>query len=558
MTPLKMLVLGDTNLAALARMPVFEESHPPIEVRVGPFDQTLQLLRNPYDKTWEFGPDIVFVWQRPEGLSAEYRKVHSLEPLDYNSLLEDVDQVSESLTRVSERCSAVWIVEPTVPASTRILGLGDSNPTFGFRRALVAMSSRLHENLAETPNVRVISPLPWLVAPEEPRLWHLSKQFFSTACLRLAASDLASFARAAWGQSRKLLVLDLDDTLWSGLVGELGPSGIRLGGHDPIGEAHQEFQREILALQRAGVLLAIVSKNDELPAMEAIRNHPEMILRPERFAAWRINWRDKATNVAEILAELELGQDAAVFIDDSPSERGRVREQLPGVLVPEWPKDKLLYPSSLRNLRCFDRDRITSEDVERTRMIQAQRERKSARESIGSEQDWLASLHLTIESEPINQANLPRAAQLLNKTNQMNMATRRMSEAQLMDFVREPNTWARAFRVSDRFGEYGLTGLVSARMSAESPHPVAQLIDFLLSCRVMGRQVEQAMLSLACEWARSQGAMQLRAGLQPTERNAPMKAFFDSLAHVEPTEAGYRIDLAAPIECPDHVTVKEF
>src|SRR5207249_4608997 len=186
--------------------------------------------------------------------------------------------------------------------------------------------------------------------------------------LQEAARDIKGAVQAIRGESRKLLVLDLDDTLWGGSVGEIGWQNIKLGGHDAVGEAYVDFQRVLKSLLNRGNLLAIVSKNQESVALAALENHPEMVLRPGDFAGWRINWRDKAENIVELVSELNVGLQSVVFIDDNPAERALVAEALPEVLVPQWPESPLLYSAALHDLRCFDRPCLTDEDLTRSQM----------------------------------------------------------------------------------------------------------------------------------------------------------------------------------------------
>ena len=184
--------------------------------------------------------------------------------------------------------------------------------------------------------------------------------------------------RAVRGQSRKVVICDLDDTLWGGIVGDAGWENLRLGGHDPVGEAFADFQRELKALTRRGIILAMVSKNTEAVALEAIEKHPEMQLRKDDFAAWRINWDDKAQNIADLMEELNLGLDSAVFLDDNPVERARISEALPEVLVPNLPRDKMLFASTLRKLNCFDSATVSSEDRKRAAFYNAERDRRTS------------------------------------------------------------------------------------------------------------------------------------------------------------------------------------
>jgi FkbH-like protein len=256
------------------------------------------------------------------------------------------------------------------------------------------------------------------------RAWYLGKMAAPRGILEEAAADIKAAMLGLTGGARKLLVLDLDDTLWGGIVGDIGWEGLRLGGHDAEGEAFVDFQKAIKSLKRRGIVLGIVSKNEESIALEAIASHPEMVLRQDDFVAWKINWQDKARNIAELAQALNLGLQSVVFIDDNPVERARVREALPEVLVPEWPEDKLLYPSTLLRLGCFDTPALSKEDLERTRMYAEEQQRERLQQQVGSIEEWLMTLGLQVQAEPLKPVNLARSTQLLNKTNQLNLSRR--------------------------------------------------------------------------------------------------------------------------------------
>ncbi len=218
---------------------------------------------------------------------------------------------------------------------------------------------RLLHNLDTVPNVVALNASRWIELVGESafneRLWYMGKIPFANGVFKAAAREVKAALRGIRGAARKLIVLDLDDTMWGGIVGEVGWQNIILGGHDPMGEAFVDFQRALKSLNRRGVLLAIASKNEETVAWQAVNQHPEMILRPDDFAGWRINWNDKAQNIVEIATELNLGLDSVVFIDDSQVERDRVRQALPDVLVPEWPSDTRLYLRALCDLDLFSK-----------------------------------------------------------------------------------------------------------------------------------------------------------------------------------------------------------
>ena len=276
-------------------------------------------------------------------------------------------------------------------------------------------------------------------------------------------------------------------------------------------------------LNRKGILLGIVSKNDETTALDAIRRHPEMVLKIEDFSGWRINWLDKAKNVVDLADELNLGLQSIVFIDDNPAERARVAEALPEVLVPDWPRDKMLYTQALLELRCFDTVSVSTEDRSRAEMYRIEQRREQEKKTVGSIEEWLAGLNMQVNIERLNSGNVKRTAQLFNKTNQMNLSTRRLSQDELWKWAHDENHRLWTFRVSDRFGDSGLTGIIS--MSVKNG--CGTIEDFILSCRVMGRRIEEVLLSTVVEEARSLGLDRVTLKYLPTKKNKPCLDFLE-------------------------------
>jgi FkbH-like protein len=342
----------------------------------------------------------------------------------------------------------------------------------------------------------------------------------------------------------------LDDTLWGGIVGDVGWENLVLGGHHHLGEAYADFQQALKSMKNRGILLAIVSKNEEQVALEAIRKHPEMVLKLEDFAGWRINWQDKAQNVLDLITELNLGPQSALFIDDNPVERARVKESLPEVLVPDWPQDPLLYPAALLSLRCFEMPSVSREDLVRTSMYLSENKRRALKQTVSSLEEWLTRLAIRVQVEELHPANLQRATQLLNKTNQMNLSTRRLSEAELMAWSEQKHCRLWTLRVSDKFGDAGLAGIVSLEIQDHN----AQIVDFILSCRVMGRKIEEAMLATAIHYAQARGVEDVSARYIPTSKNKPCLDFFKSLApQFQQQGESFIQDGKKPFPVPDHI-----
>jgi len=536
---MRLLLVSDVNMANFAAVLRADASGPALEVHEAEFGAVMPTLLDASAKGWEPTPDLTLVWTRPEGVLGSYAAAVNGERVNPESIDADVDRFADALVRASTR--ARWTLVPTwVPTfANRGLGVMDLSDPSGLRGLLMRANARLLERLRGKPSLWVNDASAWQDASAPDRkLWYAAKVPLPMPTLRAAARDVRAFLNAATGKARKLIILDLDNTMWGGIVGENGWEGLRLGGHDAVGEAFVDFQRALKALTRRGVVLALCSKNEESVALEAIRRHPDMQLREADFAGWRINWGDKAENVRALLEELRLGADAAVFLDDQPAERARVAQVHPDILVPDWPADGLTSVEKLDRLACFDLLAISAEDALRAQSYAAERQRRDLASSASSPDEWLEELGVKVQLDRLNAADLPRAAQLLNKTNQMNLRTRRLSESELQDWASAPSRSLLTCRVADRFSDFGLTGIVSVDVR----DGVAHVEDFLLSCRVMTRKVEETLLRAAAIEAQRLGAASLVADFVPTPRNAPMLSYMEQSGLAK--EAEHRFVLA--------------
>ena len=346
---------------------------------------------------------------------------------------------------------------------------------------------------------------------------------WSDTLMVAVAEGYVGFALAAVGKATKCIVLDLDNTLWGGVLGEDGPAGIALGPQWP-GSEFVDFQRELLDLQRQGILLALCSKNNEPEVLDVLRQHPSMLIREAQLAAHRINWDDKATNIRALARELNIGLDHMLLIDDSPNERAWVREQIPELRVPDPPADPSMYANWVGSLRSLIVLQQTSEDVQRTRQSQESRVREEYRGSVDSVEDFLRGLGLRVDIAPADDESMSRVVQLLAKTNQFNLTTRRHDEATIRRQTASGAWRVYTMKVSDRFGDFGLTGLAVVAPEGGTWH----LDSFLLSCRVIGKSVETALLARIAEDARAAGASMLSAEFIDTGRNQVASAFLSN------------------------------
>jgi FkbH-like protein len=343
---------------------------------------------------------------------------------------------------------------------------------------------------------------------------------WSDALMAEVAERYVGFALAAIGRATKCIVLDLDNTLWGGVLGEDGPAGIALGPQWP-GSEFVDFQRELLDLQRQGILLALCSKNNEAEALAILREHPSMLIRESHLAAYRINWEDKATNIRAIARELNIGLDHMLVIDDSPHERAWIRQEIPDLRVPELPADPSLYATWAGSLPSLIVLQQTAEDSQRTRQYQDARLREAYQGSVGSVEDFLRGLGLRVDVALADEGSLARVVQLLAKTNQFNLTTRRHDEPTLRRRVAAGEWRVYTMRVTDRFGDFGLTGVAIVAPEDRSWH----VESFLMSCRVIGKSVETALLARIAQDARGAGAESLTAEFIDSGRNQVASTF---------------------------------
>jgi FkbH-like protein len=553
-TGLKLYLISDFNLETLGHYLVNGKAAPQLSVSVAPFGQVFPALLQPPHAE---GIDFALVWTSPHKIVPTFANALNHVAVAEDRLLAEVDQFADCLRASQNHFGAIFVVSWTLPLHQRGDGILNLKGQ-GLRKLLLKMNLRLAEQLENCAGIYLLDGQRWMEMVGKnaysPKLWYLTKTPFHAEVFRCAASDVKAAISAVLGASRKLVIVDLDNTLWGGVVGDLGWQNLRLGGHDYLGEAYLDFQRALKSLRNRGILLAIASKNEESVALEALAKHPEIVLRLEDFVAHRINWNDKAANIAELVAELNLGLQSVVFIDDNPVERARVREALPEVYVPEWPDDKTLFASQLLELDCFDSAYVTAEDVSRHQLYAAEKQRELSRKQIGSAEEWLHSLETEITVEESGDADRVRVVQLMNKTNQMNLSTRRVSEPELQAWLQPNNRKLWAFRVRDKFGDSGLTGLLSLEIQSD----IAQVTDFVLSCRVMGRNVEHAMVAFAARYCKGLGLTELRADYLPTSKNKPCLKFWMSSGFLfDETQNQFTWPLSMPYPFPEGIKIHQ-
>ncbi len=360
------------------------------------------------------------------------------------------------------------------------------------------------------------------------RYWYAAKYPFAVAMAPLYADHVLRIVAAQMGRSRRVLVLDLDNTLWGGIVGDDGIEGLALGTGSPLGESYAGLQRMALAYKQRGILLCVSSKNDEAIALDAFRNHPEMILKEDDIVAFRVNWDDKAANIKAIAGMLDLGLESFVFLDDNPAERKRVRDALPAVAVPELPDDPSEWISVIQAAGYFEQTSFSREDQLRAGMYKANARRAEQLERIGNHDDYLRSLDMTLSLAPFDQPARKRIAQLFAKSNQFNLTTRRHGEAEVAALQSNPDAVTLQARLTDMFGDNGMISAVICLKNGRQ----WEIDSWIMSCRVLGRRVEEAILQHLVREARAAGASELIGRYIPTARNGLVRDHFAKLGFV--------------------------
>ena len=550
------ILLSDFNVDGLMGFLNNDQSHPQtnsIAVSMAQVAPTLiQKDLSPWDKNYDFA----LIWTQPQSVISHFNETLMLQTVSMSAILEEVDSYADLLLSLRDKVKSIFVPAWVFPSYNRGLGILDLAPN-GVAYTLMKMNLRLAEKLSDQSNIYLLNTQRWIELIGKnafsPKLWYMGKIAFSNQVFQEVTKDIKSALNGINGQSRKLILLDLDDTLWGGTVGDLGWENVQLGGHDHIGEALVDFQMALKSLKNKGILLGIVSKNEENIALQAIESHPEMVLALEDFIGWRINWDDKARNILDLVTELNLGLQSVVFIDDSPMERTRVREALPEVLVPEWPKDKTLYKKSLLELTCFESPAITLEDTTRAKMYQVDQQRQQIKKELGSLDDWLKNMEIKVEVNRLNNINLQRASQLLNKTNQMNLKTRRLTESELWEWSLADANQIWVISVSDRLGNSGLTGIMSLTINNRE----GEIADFVLSCRVFGRKIEDAMVYCIVRYARDLNLDRLVFQYIETPKNKPCLSFLENsgLEKIEKNKFFWNLENEFP--CPKFVELQE-
>ncbi|MBA2525653.1 MAG: HAD-IIIC family phosphatase [Pyrinomonadaceae bacterium] len=510
----------------------------PAELFIGEFDAYATEILNESSALYHFKPQVVLIVPTERrckylGHPADPREHFEREAVRIRSELLNLGQI------LHQRSGAEIVLcnfklpvyfDPG-PYRTRTLG-----SDWNFRKLV-----NLELGLNAPPYVHIcdvefLSSRRGGLASCDERAWHESKQPCAPDLMVDIAKEITHVIRALRIGPKKVLILDLDNTIWGGIVGDDGVEGIEIGGTSPRGEAFRAFQEYVLSLTQRGVLLAVCSKNDYDKAIEPFEKHPEMALRRDHFVSFKANWNPKPDNLRLIADELNLGLDSFVFLDDDPVEIDIVKEFTPevsAILVGPDPSD---YVKQLQDARLFEPLNITVEDFQRTQKYKQESFRKRDETSFTDLSSYLASLKMAVTISEFRSVDVPRIAQLINKSNQFNVATRRRAESEIARLINDQNCVSFSVRLSDRFGDYGLIGVVIGALDRSAPAPVFEIDTWLMSCRVLNRQVEEEMMNEIARLAEKHSCTQIRGVYIPTAKNQLVRNLYPRMGFQKLTE----------------------
>lgn len=555
----KIAILGSFTLNGLAEVVQVKCS----EIKVGcisyvsNYNQYNQDILNESSDLYKFSPNITFLfldtqsilgdlYYFPYSVGVEQRKKY---------VTEKLNEIKNLIQIFALRSNSKLVINNFVVPTYSPYGIYDSKIDYGLKEMISDLNSKLVDFIKTQNSVYCYDLDRFVTSHGQSNVFDYHKYFFGDIKIAFdyipyLGHELVSYIKAALGANKKCIVLDLDNTLWGGIVGEDGFEGIKLG-KTPPGNAYVEFQKRLLALHKRGIILAINSKNNVDDALQVIRKHPDMVLREEHFASMKINWNDKLTNMKEIATELNIGLDSIVFFDDDPVNRDLISMGLPQVLTVDLGEDPVNFASILMEMNDFDLLQITEDDVKRGQMYLADKNRKSLLESATNLDDFLKQLDIKIEMKTAEEFSIPRISQLTLKTNQFNLTTRRYQEEEIRAFANDKKMLVGCAQVKDKFGDNGITGVYIVKKENSE-----WIIDtFLMSCRIMGRGIENGILSAILEDAKKQGVKKVKAIFIPTAKNQPTENFLSDYGFVKDGDY-WGFSLENEIKMPSHLKIE--
>ena len=502
---------------------LFHRSGVAAEIYEAPFDAMELETCDAHSGLYRFHPDAIVVLNCVQALRTVFGRFRG----NAAGFRDDtIGRITRIWDNIRSRTGAIIIQSNFVMPYERMFGNFDQKVADSFYSSVAALNITVAQRARERHDV-LINDLEAVASWAgrrnwfDDRLWDMAKYLCALDVMPLVANNLVDLVLCTRGRVVKCLVLDLDNTLWGGVIGDDGVEGIQLNAHGD-GEAFHRFQHYLRGLMDRGILLTVCSKNDLANALLPFEKHPGMVLRREDITVFVANWNDKAENIRQIRATLNIGFDSMVFLDDNPFERSLVRELLPEVIVPEMPEDPADYVRAIAELNLFETNSYSEEDSKRASLYRQEAERRASQESFASVEEFLKSLEMRITVARFDEFHLPRIAQLMQRSNQFNLTTRRRPESECEALMKEGGAIPLYAKLADRLGDHGLISIVILEPRAQE----MAITDWLMSCRVLARGVEQFLMNTVFEKARERGLSRVTGEFVPTAKNFMVKDFF--------------------------------
>jgi len=498
------------------------------------YNQFWQDAMFPPKELIQFHPDILYIHTSNRNIST-FPKITESEA-EIERKLQEVYQKFETMWEHLEETYHCPIIQNNMELPYfRILGNRDSSDFHGRTNFISRLNEKFNEFARKHSNfyindIHYLSACYGLDKWSDPFYWHMYKYALCVPAIPELAYQLSHIIKAIYGKNKKALVLDLDNTLWGGVVGDDGVENLQIGQETPIGQAYLEWQDYIRQQKEMGVLLNISSKNEEENAIAGL-HHPDSLLKPDDFILIKANWETKSKNIADIANELNIGVDSLVFLDDNPAERELIRQQLPSVAVPELSSVEAYIKETDRH-GYFEVTSLSADDLERNKMYKANSERKKAERSFGDYRDYLLSLEMVAVIRSFEKIYFSRIAQLTNKSNQFNLTTRRYSQSEIEQIAKDENYITLYGKLEDKFGDNGVVTVIIGKQEKA----VCYLELWLMSCRVLKREMEYAMMDCLIEKCRDRGICQIIGKFYPTAKNGMVKEFYGEMGFEKVSE----------------------
>jgi len=526
---------------------------------LGGYNQYNQEILDPQSQLYQFQPNITFLildtrsiledlWYSPYSINEKQRQ---------NFVEKKFKEIKNLITIFLKNSNSKLIISNfSIPINSNY-GIFETKSNFGLQKMINTLNNNLQDYIHNLDSIYLFDMNGFISKHGENNVFDPKQFLFGDIKISLdfipyLVNDLMGYVIASLGISKRCIVLDLDNTLWGGIIGEDEFDGIKLGS-DPSGKAFVEFQKYLLGLHNRGILLAINSKNNFDDAIKVIEEHPDMILKKEHFASIKINWNDKVSNIKEISNELNFGLENFVFFDDDPLNREFMKSSLPQVLTVDLPADPSKYVRTIQEMNEFNLLKITDEDNQRGIMYSQQRDRKTLEKSSDNLEDFLKNMDLKITIKKADTFTIPRISQLILKTNQFNLTTKRYSLEEIQKMVQTDNFLIGCVQVEDKFGDNGIT----AAFIVEKNGTKEWILDtFLLSCRVMGRQIEKSILAYIIKIAKQNSIDKITANFIPTKKNQPIENFLPDCGFKKEKDF-WSISLNDSFMAPDFIKIEE-